>query len=218
MRRFLNTIFEVPRTGAPLWKRIILVEIGLIVCGLAFAIMLRAAIGLDPWDAFHQGISFITGVSIGTVVVIVGFAVMFLWIFLKQKLGLGTIMNAITIGIAINVFYAWIPTASNYLIGVVYFLVGILINGVGISMYVGGGLGPGPRDGLMTGLVKRTGKPLWLIRTAIEVVVLGLGWAFGGTIGLGTVLYAFTIGPVVHVMLPWFNLDKVTEPEDLEGH
>lgn len=218
MRRFLNTIFEVPRTGAPLWKRIILVEIGLIVCGLAFAIMLRAAIGLDPWDAFHQGISFITGVSIGTVVVIVGFAVMFLWIFLKQKLGLGTIMNAITIGIAINVFYAWIPTASNYLIGVVYFLVGILINGLGISMYVGGGLGPGPRDGLMTGLVKRTGKPLWLIRTAIEVVVLGLGWAFGGTIGLGTVLYAFTIGPVVHVMLPWFNLDKVTEPEDLEGH
>jgi uncharacterized membrane protein YczE len=218
MRRLLNTIFEVPRTGAPLWKRIILVEIGLIVCGLAFAIMLRAAIGLDPWDAFHQGLSFITGVSIGTVVVIVGFAVMFLWIFLKQKLGLGTIMNAITIGIAINVFYAWIPTASTFLIGVVYFLVGILINGVGISMYVGGGLGPGPRDGLMTGLVKRTGKPLWLIRTAIEVVVLGLGWAFGGTIGLGTVLYAFTIGPVVHVMLPWFNLDKVKEPEDLEGH
>ena len=218
MRRFLNTIFEVPHTGAPLWKRIILVEIGLIVCGLAFAIMLRAAIGLDPWDAFHQGISFITGVSIGTVVVIVGFAVMFLWIFLKQKLGLGTIMNAITIGIAINVFYAWIPSASNYLIGVVYFIVGILINGLGISMYVGGGLGPGPRDGLMTGLVKRTGKPLWLIRTAIEVVVLGLGWAFGGTIGLGTVLYAFTIGPVVHVMLPWFNLDKVKEPEDLEGH
>ena len=216
--KLLNAIFEVPRTGAPLWKRIILVEIGLIVCGLAFAIMLRAAIGLDPWDAFHQGISFLTGVSIGTVVVIVGFAVMFLWIFLKQKLGLGTIMNAITIGIAINVFYAWIPTASNYLIGVVYFVVGILINGIGISMYVGGGLGPGPRDGLMTGLVKRTGKPLWLIRTSIEVVVLGLGWAFGGTIGLGTVLYAFTIGPVVHVMLPWFNLDKVTEPEDLEGH
>ena len=218
MRRFLNTIFEVPRTGAPLWKRVILVEIGLIVCGLAFAIMLRAAIGLDPWDAFHQGISFLTGVSIGTVVVIVGFAVLFLWIFLKQKLGLGTIMNAITIGISINVFYTWIPDASNYLIGVVYFVVGILINGLGISMYVGGGLGPGPRDGLMTGLVKRTGKPLWLIRTAIEVVVLGLGWAFGGTIGLGTVLYAFTIGPVVHVMLPWFNLDKVKEPEDLEGH
>ncbi|MDH6278582.1 putative membrane protein YczE [Aurantimicrobium minutum] len=218
MRRLLNAIFEVPRTGAPLWKRVILVEIGLIVCGLAFAIMLRAAIGLDPWDAFHQGISFLTGVSIGTVVVIVGFAVMFLWIFLKQKLGLGTIMNAITIGISINVFYAWIPTASNFLFGVVYFVVGIFINGVGISMYVGGGLGPGPRDGLMTGLVKRTGKPLWLIRTAIEVVVLGLGWAFGGTIGLGTVLYAFTIGPVVHVMLPWFNLDKVKEPEDLEGH
>ncbi|WP_298119519.1 YitT family protein [uncultured Aurantimicrobium sp.] len=216
--KLLNAIFEVPRTGAPLWKRILLVEVGLIVCGLAFAIMLQAAIGLDPWDAFHQGISFLTGVSIGTVVVIVGFAVLFLWIFLKQKLGLGTIMNAITIGIAINVFYALIPTASNYLIGVGYFVVGILINGLGISMYVGGGLGPGPRDGLMTGLVKRTGKPLWLVRTAIEVVVLGLGWAFGGTIGLGTVLYAFTIGPVVHVMLPWFNLDKVKEPEDLEGH
>lgn len=216
--KLLNSIFEVPRTGAPLWKRIILVEIGLIICGLAFAIMLRALIGLDPWDAFHQGLSIITGVSIGTVVVIVGFAVLLLWIPLKQKLGIGTIMNAITIGIAINVFYAVIPPAPSYLIGIVYFIVGILINGLGISMYVGGGLGPGPRDGLMTGLVKRTGKPLWIVRTAIEVVVLGLGWAFGGSIGLGTVLYAFTIGPVVHVMLPWFNLDKVKEPEELEGH
>ena len=218
MRRFLNTIFDVPHSGAPLWKRIALVEVGLIVCGVAFAIMLRANIGLDPWDAFHQGISRMTGVAIGTVTVIVSFAVLVLWIFLRQKLGIGTIMNSITIGVTINVFYAWIPDAPNYLIGVGYFLVGILINGVGISMYIGGGLGPGPRDGLMTGLVKKTGRPVWFVRTAIEVVVLALGWAFGGSLGLGTVLYAFIIGPVVHVMLPWFNLDKVKEPEELEGH
>lgn len=218
MRRFLGTIFDLPRTGAPLWKRIALVEVGLIVCGLAFAIMLRANIGLDPWDAFHQGISRMTGVAIGTVTVIVSFAVLVLWIPLRQKLGIGTIMNSITIGLTINVFYALIPDAPIYLIGVVYFLIGIVINGVGISMYIGGGLGPGPRDGMMTGLVKRTGRPVWLVRTAIEVVVLALGWAFGGTLGLGTVLYAFVIGPVVHVMLPWFNLDKVKEPEELEGH
>ena len=218
MRRFLGTIFDVPRTGAPIWKRIALVEVGLIVCGVAFAVMLRANIGLDPWDAFHQGISRMTGVAIGTVTVIVSFAVLVLWIFLRQKLGIGTIMNSITIGLTINVFYAWIPDAPNYLFGVGYFLVGILINGLGISMYIGGGLGPGPRDGMMTGLVKKTGRPVWLVRTAIEVVVLALGWAFGGTLGLGTVIYAFSIGPVVHVMLPWFNLDKVKEPEELEGH
>ena len=215
---FLNAIFDVPRTGAPLWKRIALVEVGLIVCGVAFALMLRANIGLDPWDAFHQGISRMTGVAIGTVTVIVSFAVLVLWIFLRQKLGIGTIMNSITIGLTINVFYAWIPDAPNYLIGIGYFLIAIVINGVGISMYIGGGLGPGPRDGMMTGLVKITGRPVWFVRTAIEVVVLALGWAFGGSLGLGTVLYAFIIGPVVHVMLPWFNLDKVTEPEELEGH
>lgn len=216
--KLLNAIFEVPRTGAPLWKRIVLVEVGLIVCGFAFAIMLRAMIGLDPWDAFHQGISVLTGIQIGTVTVIVSFAVLLLWPFLKQKLGIGTIMNSITIGLTINVFYAIIPTAPNYLIGIIYFLVAMVINGVGISMYIGGGLGPGPRDGLMTGLVKRTGKPVWMVRTAIEVVVLAMGWAFGGMLGLGTILYAFGIGPVVQFMLPWFNLDKVKEPENIEGH
>lgn len=201
-----------------MWKRLVQLEIGLIVCGIAFAIMLQAAIGLDPWDTFHLGLSRATGVSIGIVVIIVGFAVMFLWIFLKQKLGIGTILNAITIGVAIDVFIALVPQAPNFWWGLGYFVIAILINGVGISMYVGAGLGPGPRDGLMTGLVRVSGKPLWLIRTSIEVVVLVLGWVLGGTIGVGTVLYAFAIGPVVHVMLPWFNLDKVTEPEEMEGH
>lgn len=216
--KFLNAIFEVPRTGAPLWKRVILLEIGLIVCGFAFALMLQAAIGLDPWDTFHLGLSKATGVSIGLVVIIVGFAVMFLWIFLKQKLGIGTVLNAITIGLSIDLFITLIPKAPGFWWGLGYFIVAILINGVGISMYIGGGLGTGPRDGLMTGLVRISGRPLWLVRTAIEVVVLGLGWVMGGTVGLGTVLYAFAIGPVVHVMLPWFNLDKVKEPENLEGH
>jgi uncharacterized membrane protein YczE len=218
MPRILDALFTVPRTGAPLWKRLILVEVGLIICGLAFALMLQAMIGLDPWDAFHLGISKLTGVPIGVVVIIVGFAVLGLWYFLKQKLGIGTILNAITIGVAIDFFIAVIPAASNFWWGLLYFVGAILINGLGIAMYVGGGLGPGPRDGLMTGLVRRTGKPLWLVRTAIEVVVLVLGWAFGGTIGLGTVLYAFGIGPVAHVMMPWFNLDKAKEPEELEGH
>lgn len=218
MPRFLDAIFEVPRTGAPLWKRLILVEVGLIICGLAFALMLQATIGLDPWDAFHQGLSKITGVPIGIVVIIVGFAVLGLWYFLKQKLGIGTILNAITIGLAIDFFIAVIPVAANFWWGLLYFVGAIVINGLGIAMYVGGGLGPGPRDGLMTGLVRRTGKPLWLVRTAIEVVVLVLGWAFGGAIGLGTVLYAFGIGPVAHIMMPWFNLDKAQEPEELEGH
>ena len=201
-----------------MWKRLVLVESGLIICGFAFAIMLQAAIGLDPWDAFHLGLSLVTGVSIGLVVVVVGFAVLFLWIFLKQKLGIGTILNAITIGISIDLFLNVIPKASDFWWGLGYFIVAIVINGLGISMYIGAGLGPGPRDGLMTGLVRITGRPVWLVRTVIEVLVLGLGWLMGGAVGLGTVLYAFAIGPVVHVMLPWFNLDKVKEPEELEGH
>jgi uncharacterized membrane protein YczE len=201
-----------------MWKRLVLVESGLIICGFAFAIMLQAAIGLDPWDAFHLGLSLVTGVSIGLVVVVVGFAVLFLWIFLKQKLGIGTILNAITIGISIDLFLNVIPKASDFWWGLGYFIVAIVINGLGISMYIGAGLGPGPRDGLMTGLVRITGRPVWLVRTVIEVLVLGLGWLMGGAVGLGTVLYAFSIGPVVHVMLPWFNLDKVKEPEELEGH
>ena len=201
-----------------MWKRLVLVESGLIICGFAFAIMLQAAIGLDPWDAFHLGLSLVTGVSIGLVVVVVGFAVLFLWIFLKQKLGIGTILNAITIGISIDLFLNVIPKAPDFWWGLGYFIVAIVINGLGISMYIGAGLGPGPRDGLMTGLVRITGRPVWLVRTVIEVLVLGLGWLMGGAVGLGTVLYAFAIGPVVHVMLPWFNLDKVKEPEELEGH
>ncbi|AXE55149.1 hypothetical protein AURUGA1_01479 [Aurantimicrobium sp. MWH-Uga1] len=201
-----------------MWKRLVLVESGLIICGFAFAIMLQAAIGLDPWDAFHLGLSLVTGVSIGLVVVVVGFAVLFLWIFLKQKLGIGTILNAITIGLSIDYFITLIPQAPDFRWGLGYFIVAIVINGLGISMYIGAGLGPGPRDGLMTGLVRITGRPVWLVRTVIEVLVLGLGWLMGGAVGLGTVLYAFAIGPVVHVMLPWFNLDKVKEPEELEGH
>jgi uncharacterized membrane protein YczE len=207
--RFLSAIFELPAPGGPaMWIRIPYVMVGLVICGLAFAIMLEALIGLDPWDAFHQGISVQTGIPIGQVVVFVGFIVMFFWIFLKQKLGLGTILNALTIGFSIDYFMTILEPAPTYWWGVGYFVAAILINGVGIAMYVGAGLGPGPRDGLMTGLVRVTGRPVWLVRTIIELVVLGMGWAFGGSVGLGTVLYAFTIGPVVHVLLPIFALDK----------
>lgn len=209
IKRFFNAIFELPpKGGVAMWKRLIYVEVGLVICGVAFAIMLQALIGLDPWDAFHQGVSLLTGIPIGQVVIYVGFLVLFLWIFLKQKLGIGTILNALTIGFTIDVFLAIIPKAPDFWWGLGYFIFAVLLNGLGIAMYVGGGLGPGPRDGLMTGLVKRTGKPVWLVRTIIEVTVLGMGWAFGGSVGLGTVIYAFTIGPVAHVLMPIFALDK----------
>lgn len=227
MKRFLNSIFALPKPGgAALWKRLVYVEIGLILCGIGFSILVRAMLGLDPWDVFHQGLSEITGISFGTIVVLVSFAVMFFWIFLRQKLGLGTILNALTIGFVMDLLLPRIPEASNFWWGLGYFLVAVFIAGFGTAMYVGAGLGPGPRDGLMTGLVRITGLPVWLVRTGIEVIVLIIGWFLGGTVGLGTVLFALMIGPIVHVFMPILALDKAVvkdledkkEANELEGH
>jgi uncharacterized membrane protein YczE len=157
------------------------------------------------------------------VVILVGAGVLLLWIPLRQKLGIGTVLNVLIIGLAIDLFLTVLPIASGFWMGLVLFVVGLVLNGFAIALYVGAGLGPGPRDGLMTGLVKRTGKTVWLVRTAIEIVVLAAGWAFGGIVGIGTVMYALGIGPIAHVLMPWFALDKgrgtvFEKVNDLEGH
>ena len=217
-------IFSLPpKGGVALWRRLVQVVVGLVLYGFSCAVMIQAVLGIDPWDTLHQGISVITGVPFGVVVIIVGVGVLLLWIPLRQKPGIGTVLNVLIIGLTIDLFLGWLPVASGFTMGIVIFVIGLALNGLAIALYVGAGLGPGPRDGLMTGLVKRTGKPVWLVRTAIEVVVLGAGWAFGGIIGIGTVMYALGIGPIAHVLMPHFALDKgrgtvFEKVDDLEGH
>ncbi|WP_073259186.1 hypothetical protein [Cryptosporangium aurantiacum] len=166
------------------------------------ALMLRADLGLDPWDAFHQGIATHVPWSFGTVTIVVGAAVLLLWIPLRQRPGLGTLSNVVVIGVAVDASLWLLPTMTWTPGRWTFLIAGILLNGVAGGCYIGAGLGPGPRDGLMTGVVAKTGWSIRLVRTGIELAVLAIGWLLGGTVGIGTVLYAISIGPVVHVTLP----------------
>jgi uncharacterized membrane protein YczE len=195
-------------------RRLVQLNWGLALYGLSIGLMVRADLGLNPWDIFHQGLSELTGLSLGTIIIIIGAAVLLLWIPLRQRPGTGTIANVFLIGIWSDVSLWLIPAVQSLPIAWAMLLAGILLNGVAGGAYIGAGLGPGPRDGLMTGLVKRTGKSVRLIRTGIEVAVIAAGWALGGTLGLGTMLYAIAIGPIVHRMLPLFTIPDEfgTEP------
>jgi uncharacterized membrane protein YczE len=175
---------------------------GLVLYGASMALQIRAGLGLDPWDVFHQGISEHTGLSFGTVVIITGALVLLAWIPLRQRPGIGTVSNVFVIGIAVDASLALLPRAGSAPVAVAMLLSGVVLNGVAGGAYIGAGLGPGPRDGLMTGLVRRTGRSVRVVRTSIEVTVLAAGAALGGTVGIGTVVYALGIGPLVHVLLP----------------
>jgi uncharacterized membrane protein YczE len=185
-----------------LGRRIPQLVVGLWVYGLSMAMMIRSQLGLDPWDVFHAGVVAHLPLSFGTVVEIVGALVLLLWIPLRQAPGLGTVANVILIGVATDVSLGMLHTPSDVLVRAFLLLGGIVLNGLAGALYIGAQLGPGPRDGLMTGLVRRTGLPLRLVRTGIEVSVLVTGFLLGGTVGLGTVLYAVAIGPIVQELLP----------------
>jgi uncharacterized membrane protein YczE len=181
---------------------------GLVLYGASMALQIRAGLGLDPWDVFHQGLTERTGLSFGTVVAIVGAIVLVAWIPLRQKLGIGTVSNVFVIAVAVDVSLALLPDAGSTSVAVAMLLAGVGLNGVASGAYIGAGLGPGPRDGLMTGLVRRTGGSIRVVRTSIELGVLAVGAALGGTVGLGTVLYALSIGPLVHVLLPRMTIPQ----------
>jgi uncharacterized membrane protein YczE len=186
--------------------------------GVSLAMFIRAGLGLDPWDVFHQGLAGKTGLSIGTVVVTVSFLVLLLWIPLRQRPGFGTLSNAVLVGMFADVGLALIPEFSH-LGGQIGMLAGaVLLNGVASACYIGARFGPGPRDGLMTGLARRTGWSVRASRTGIEVVVLGAGWLLGGSVGVGTVVYALAIGPLVQLLLPRFTVPEVRPPAATEPH
>ncbi|MCO1597845.1 hypothetical protein M8C17_22095 [Micromonospora sp. RHAY321] len=193
-------------------RRLTQLYVGLVFYGVSMALMIRSGLGLDPWDVFHQGLSELTELSFGTVTIGVGALVLLLWIPLRQRPGLGTVSNVVVIGLVVDATLALLPSSNPLGVRIALLITGIVANGAATAMYLGARLGPGPRDGLMTGFVaRRPGWSIRLVRTAIEVTVLALGWLLGGTVGLGTVAYALAIGPLAQFFIPLF---AVPEPGD----
>ena len=185
-------------------RRLIQLFAGLVLYGVSSSMLLLAGLGVDPWDVLHQGLSRRTGVPTGTWAIIVGAVVLLLWIPLRQRPGLGTLCNVVLVGTVIDVVLATVPPPRSLPVQAVVMVSGVVLNGVATGLYIGAGFGPGPRDGLMTGLAAR-GHSLRLVRTCIEATVLLAGWLLGGTVGVGTLVYAACIGPLAHVFVPLFS-------------
>ncbi|MBO4206047.1 membrane protein YczE [Micromonospora echinofusca] len=193
--------------------------VGLVLYGVSMALMIRSTLGLDPWDVFHQGVALRTGLSIGTVAIVTGLLVLLLWIPLRQRPGLGTVSNVLVIGVVVDATLLVLPVAGPVVLQVVFLVAGIVLNGLATGLYLGARLGPGPRDGLMTGYVaRRPGRSIRRVRTVIEVSVLAVGWVLGGTVGIGTLAYAVTIGPLSHLFIPLFQVVPVATPTRAAGH
>jgi uncharacterized membrane protein YczE len=186
-------------------RRLVQLYVGLWLYGLAAALQVRSGLGLDPWDVFHQGLSKHVGLAIGTVVIIVGAAVLLAWIPLRQRPGLGTLSNVVLIGVSMNVSLELLAPVHVMAGRIGEMVGGIVLCGIATGMYIGAHYGPGPRDGLMTGLARRTGRSIRLVRTGIEVSVLALGFVLGGRVGVGTVLFAVSIGPLAQLFLRLFE-------------
>ena len=180
-------------------RRLLQLYVGLGLYGLSTAMFIRSDLGVDPWDVFHLGVGIQLGMTIGTVIIVTGAAVLLLWIPLRQMPGLGTISN------------------DSLPVRIAFLVSGIVMNAIATSMYIGAGFGPGPRDGLMTGIHARLGWSIRSVRTSIEVTVLLIGCVLGGSFGVGTVLYALTIGPLIQLCLPWFRqkprIAEIARPE-----
>jgi len=180
---------------------------GLVLYGVSDGMILLAGLGVDPWDVFHQGLSRRLGLGVGTWAVIVGIVVLALWVPLRQKPGLGTVCNVLIVGTVIDLVLAEFAAPREIVVRWLLMLAGVGLNGVATAAYIGAGLGPGPRDGLMTGLAAR-GHSIRVVRTALELTVLATGWLLGGTVGIGTVVYALAIGPLAHFFIPRLDLDR----------
>jgi uncharacterized membrane protein YczE len=189
---------------------------GLVLYGVSSSLLVLAGLGLDPWDVFHQGLAKHSSLAIGTWAIVVGVAVLLLWIPLRQKPGIGTLSNVVLVGLTMDVVLGHVHAPHALGVRVACLVCGVLLNGVATGAYIGAGLGPGPRDGLMTGLAAR-GHSIRLVRTGIEVTVLASGWLLGGTVGVGTVLYALSIGPLAHIFVPLFARGRPTPEGALEA-
>ncbi|HEX4720892.1 MAG TPA: hypothetical protein VH333_00150 [Pseudonocardiaceae bacterium] len=197
----MSTITVVPVTVRPA-RRLPQLAVGLWLYGVSDGLLVRAHLGLDPWDVLHEGVSKRFGVDFGLVSAVVGLVVLLAWIPLRQRPGVGTVANIVVIALSIDLVLAVVPPQTALVMRVPMLLGAIVLNGIATAGYVGARLGPGPRDGLMTGIAGRTGWSIRLVRTGIELTVLVTGWLLGGTVGVGTLLYAVGIGPLIQLFLP----------------
>lgn len=175
---------------------------GLTLYGVSMGLMIRADLGLDPWDVLHQALSERTGLTFGLVTAIVGALVLLCWIPLRQRPGIGTVANIVVIAVAVDLTLAVMTQPSSLVVRIGLMVGAVVLNGLASAAYIGVRLGSGPRDGLMTGFAARTGLSIRLVRTGIELTVLATGWLLGGTVGVGTVVYALAIGPLTQAFLP----------------
>ncbi len=188
--------------GRRLPRRLAQLYAGLALYGVSMAMMVRSELGVMPWDVLHQGIARTVGGTLGVVSMVVGAGVLLLWIPLRERPGVGTVSNVFVIGLSVDASLWALPDVDDMLLRGALLTIGLVLNAVATAAYIGVRMGPGPRDGLMTGIVRRTGRSVRLVRTSIEVVVVATGWLLGGTLGAGTVLYALLIGPLVQPLLP----------------
>ena len=187
-------------------RRLSQLMVGLVLYGWSMAMLVRSGLGLDPWDVFHQGLTHHVPLSFGQVTIAVGALVLLLWIPLRQRPGIGTVLNVFVIGIAADIGLAVMPDVTALLGQVAMLAGGVVFNGLAGALYVGARLGPGPRDGLWVALTKRTGHSIRLVRTVLEVTIVAIGWLLGGVVGIGTVVYAVAIGPLVQLFMPWVEV------------
>jgi uncharacterized membrane protein YczE len=194
-------------------RRTVQLFVGLALYGVSMALMIESGLGLTSWDVFHQGLSQVTGLSFGLVVILAGIPILLLWIPLRQRPGFGTIANIVVIGLVVDATLPMLPSLTGWPARVGFLIGGVLLNGLATGLYIGARMGPGPRDGLMTGLHGRLPRvSIRVIRTAIEVVVLGAGFLLGGTVGIGTLVYALSIGPLAQLFLALFTIRPAAEP------
>jgi len=215
--RVLHTDRLPTLRGRRLPRRLTQLYAGLALYGASMALLVRSRLGVMPWDVLHQGLARHLGWSLGTLTIVVGALVLLLWIPLRQRPGLGTVSNVLVIGLAVDGTLAVLPAPSALAVRIGFVVAGVALNALATAAYIGVDLGPGPRDGLMTGLVARTGGSVRLVRTAIEATVVLTGWLLGGTLGLATVVYALAIGPLVHLLMPRLTLQPVRSPASTTG-
>jgi uncharacterized membrane protein YczE len=194
--------------GMRLTRRLVQLYLGLALYGVSMALFLRSELGNMPWDVLHQGIARFVPVSFGTITIATGALVLLGWIPLRQRPGLGTVSNVLVIGIVVDIALRALATPTNLAVRIAFLVGGVVLNAVATAAYIGARFGPGPRDGLMTGVVARFGWPTRRVRTVIEVAVVAVGFALGGTLGIGTVVYALAVGPLVHPLLPLLRVPE----------
>lgn len=201
---------------AGLPRRFATLLVGLFLYGIGISLMVRAQLGVAPWDVLSLGIEHQTGWNFGLITVGLSGVVLLLWIPLRQWPGVGTVLNALLVGPSANIGFLLFPETDNLWLKIPYLLIGILTIGAATGLYIGSHFGPGPRDGLMTGVVRRSGWKIWQVRSGIEIIVLAIGWALGGNVGIGTVLFAFGIGPICNFTIPWLSMSRKETDSRLE--